>query len=787
MRVRKGRLPLIHLSKEKPDWVHSNGYLTYGILLKLSLNLNTPTTEFEETRVSYYYIYKRKKQILRFLNNDRSMELLNDYSLEKICRTLNVNVIIMARYQSLTKEIFNYRDCGDLETVYLHCDEAKFNKNDYSSMALIYDIKESADKLTIIYSKIRLSALLKSYLEKDKMTFMECLAAYSDQSVSEIAEKNEASYFVLGEERDFFEKFGFGYRIITKTQPEAIGTYKPRPKIKIVHRSLYENFVLLQYVLGQWPSDKEIINEYDKFVLLPLDSIPVHECQFGCEYSSTRRRDVQRHEIKCTMETVMRTKQIALTDPDPRDWLVENNYVAHSSIVKEFVTYDIETLMIPTGNGIKEHKCLMIALAKNFGSEPRSLVIKRASLDEVGYNEMLDKFYKTLQEFLVEYQSQSVPKEYRNALLSIYETYSLLKDNKITLHPKFRAGMYQAKNYLEKICRMKVFGYNSERFDLPILFPGLLKLLKKNGEEVDTIKNGSGIMQISTSQIVFMDVMRFVAGGSLDKFAKTWSAEEVKGIFPYELFRSIEALHNCRTWPKLEHFYSSLNLNNRNVQKVADKLQKSWNIIMSCTESNTLKQLFSNRLCLDKYFVNSPESIPDNFNFHTLLFREDKNEDSFTVDPVLYVENWIDFTQKLKSGECESMMDFYSNYCSKDASILAQAFSNYCSSFVKHHGVNPLDSPSLPSMASRILWLNYDKTINKPYSFGKDWLHLNREIRKNIMGGLSIVFCRHAEVNTPRIYDEVVHTVPNGDPIKKIECVDFNSKTFLTNHLIMNN
>ena len=54
------------------------------------------------------------------------------------------------------------------------------------------------------------------------------------------------------------------------------------------------------------------------------------------------------------------------------------------------------------------------------------------------------------------------------------------------------------------------------------------------------------------------------------------------------------------------------------------------------------------------------------------------------------------------------------------------------------------------------------------------------------MGGLSIVFCRHAEVNTPRIYDEVVHTVPNGDPIKKIECVDFNSKTFLTNHFIMN-
>ena len=610
------------------------------------------------------------------------------------------------------------------------------------------------------------------------MTFMECVAEYTQQTVREVEETNGSRFVVFGEEREFFDKFGFGYRVITKT--ESTRTHNRRPHVKIVHRSLYEDHILLQFVSGNWSNEKETINEYDKFVLLPTTSVPIHECQFGCEYSSTRRTDVERHEVKCSMETVMRTKQICLTDPGARDWLIKNNFLTQSSIVKEFLTYDIETLMIPSENGVKEHKCLMIAVYKNFGSEPRSRVIRRSSLDEIGYDEMLDEFYKTVRKFMTEFLEQPVLLELQAALKFIYETYQQLKSKTITVHPKYRAGMYQAKKYLEKMIKLKVFGYNSERFDMPVIFPGLLKILRKNGEEVDAIKNGCGFMQVGTSEVVFMDVMRFVAGGSLDKFAKTWDADEVKGIFPYELFRTIDALKNCRHWPKSEHFVSSLNLNKRNVQKIPDKLQKSWNIVVNSPKAATLKKAFANQLCLSKYFKNLPSDIPDSFDFHCLEFREEKNENSIPVDPVLYIENWLDFEEKIETGDCQSMMDFYASYCEKDACILSQAFSNYCESFVKHHNVNPLESPSLPSMASRILWSNYDQTLNKPYSFGKEWTHLNRDIRKHIMGGLSMVFCRHAEVNTQRVYDDVVHTVPNGNLIQKIECVDFNSKFSLT-------
>ena len=615
------------------------------------------------------------------------------------------------------------------------------------------------------------------------MSFMQCLAEFTNQTKSQVEDIHESTSVVFGNERQFHAKFGFGYRIITKTEPIATGKYKPRCSVKIVHRSLFDKFILLQYVTSQWPEEKEVIHEYDKFVLLPTDTVPIHECRFGCEYSSKRRRDVERHESTCSMETVMRTKQVCLTDPDARDWLVKNNFIGRSSIIKEFCTYDIETLLIPSSNSVKGHKCIIIAIAKNFGSEPRSRVIKRASLDEVGYDAMLDEFYKTVREFQREFLEQPIPKEYRDALLKIYEKYQQLREKTITVHPRYRAGMYQAKKYLEKIIKMKVFGYNSERFDMPVIFPGFVKLLSKNGEVIDAIKSGSGFMQVTTSDTTYMDVMRFVAGGSLDKFAKTWGAEAVKGIFPYELFRNVDALRACRTWPKIEHFFSSLNMNKRNVQHITQKLNEAWRLVVENPRSALLKQVFRNRLCLEKYFDNVPKDLPDTYNYDQLVFSEGKDENSIPVDPVLYVQNWIDFENKIQTGECQSMLDFYATYCAKDALILAQAFSNYCDSFVKHHSVNPLDSPSLPSMASQILWKNYNQTVNKPYSFGADWTFLNREIRKNIMGGLSMVFCRHAEVNTPRIYNDIVHTVPNGEIVRKIECVDFNSKFYSTNSI----
>ena len=195
--------------------------------------------------------------------------------------------------------------------------------------------------------------------------------------------------------------------------------------------------------------------------------------------------------------------------------------------------------------------------------------------------------------------------------------------------------------------------------------------------------------------------------------------------------------------------------------------------------------IINQQLNLDFYFSDLPSIVPSNFDFSQLTFRDGIDESSIPVDPCLYTENWIEFRSKITNWRdpCRSMYDYYGHYCAKDATILTEAFTNYCDSFIKRQGVNPLEHFSLPSMASAILWKHYDYKINKPYSFGKKHAHLSEEIRKNIMGGLSTVFCRHAEVGGEKRYDDVVHTVPNGNPIKKIDCVDFNSKSELIKNI----
>ena len=146
MRVRKGRLPLIHLRGITPDWIQTNGFLAFGIQLQLALDLNPMRGQYNqpmEARVGMTYVNKRKKLVLPFLKEDRSIEIFNNLKLEQICQALNVNCVIFARFKSMVKEVFTYGTSSNRETVFFHVDERKYNNGDLTSLALIFDKKES--------------------------------------------------------------------------------------------------------------------------------------------------------------------------------------------------------------------------------------------------------------------------------------------------------------------------------------------------------------------------------------------------------------------------------------------------------------------------------------------------------------------------------------------------------------------------------------------------------------------------------------------------------------------
>ena len=51
-------------------------------------------------------------------------------------------------------------------------------------------------------------------------------------------------------------------------------------------------------------------------------------------------------------------------------------------------------------------------------------------------------------------------------------------------------------------------------------------------------------MMLNVDRIQFRDVLDFTAPTNLDKYLKTWNASEVKSIFPYSHFKSIEELES---------------------------------------------------------------------------------------------------------------------------------------------------------------------------------------------------------------------------------------------------
>ena len=65
-------------------------------------------------------------------------------------------------------------------------------------------------------------------------------------------------------------------------------------------------------------------------------------------------------------------------------------------------------------------------------------------------------------------------------------------------------------------------------------------------------------MMLNVDLVQFRDVLDFTAPTNLDKYLKTWNASEVKSIFPYSYFKSIEALEQTTEFPSKEAFFNEL-------------------------------------------------------------------------------------------------------------------------------------------------------------------------------------------------------------------------------------
>ena len=119
------------------------------------------------------------------------------------------------------------------------------------------------------------------------------------------------------------------------------------------------------------------------------------------------------------------------------------------------------------------------------------------------------------------------------------------------------------------------------------------------------------------------------------------------------------------------------------------------------------------------------------------IFDDPDNLESYHTPIHDYLQSRIDFEHKIETNEWKSMVDYLIFYNLRDSTILLQAFKNFVELFIGEFNVSPLDTISMPSLASKISWQYYNHHDYAIFSFSNDYGFLNEEIRSyGLNGGL---------------------------------------------------
>ena len=116
-------------------------------------------------------------------------------------------------------------------------------------------------------------------------------------------------------------------------------------------------------------------------------------------------------------------------------------------------------------------------------------------------------------------------------------------------------------DFKKYLMRVPVVGFNSGKYDINLLKPDLLKVMKDKESEFKVnlvIRKGNNYMALSTQRLRFVDITNYLAPGfSYDRYLKAYSCELTKGSFPYEWMDDLDKL-KYPALPPYEAFYSKL-------------------------------------------------------------------------------------------------------------------------------------------------------------------------------------------------------------------------------------
>ena len=253
----------------------------------------------------------------------------------------------------------------------------------------------------------------------------------------------------------------------------------------------------------------------------------------------------------------------------------------------------------------------------------------------------------------------------------------------------------------------------SAKFDMTVLAPYLFPaLMSKFGAKPKILKKENSYFSVSCGGIVFKDAYLFTSPCSLSKYLSKNQVSEVKSIFPYTAFGSIEEMARQIDFPPHEKFYSDL---------------KGENV--SIDEYNLAKSEYDRR---KKLPGNHPEKM----------------------------HNFVDWLRY---------------YNSLDTFPLAKAINNSFAQFFACFKMDPSWVVSLPKYAQNCMFQDYNQDEPYCFSFAPTCDAIRQLFRENLLGGLVNCYHRMTDLSGQEGLPRAAQFAPNGQKFTRIQFFDFNA------------
>lgn len=339
------------------------------------------------------------------------------------------------------------------------------------------------------------------------MCFVFCYRISKGLDISEIDfyQKWGGDKVNLKDEKKFIKVFGFGFNIWTKHDSAK---FAAEPYIKSWDEDSPHFIIKLELL------HREYIHIHDEMqVVLDKSYVQPYTCSKSekCRFETRNKSKLDRHEKACSDKTVIRYKQKCFgNQTNARKDLIDAGIIyPNDSSHKRFIAFDIESLNVTDSkraysktilHGVQ--KVVSIGYYANFG-DYKDVIVRKDMTNDSGL-----KLVKTFLEKMKELQTrhfEKIPSKLKDEFTRCKEE---LKKDSLSVEIRNRYG--KRLWYIKSIMCLKIVGFNSSGYDLPVLLNAIIEVVGPGNIKI--IKKGNSIFDLRVDMLCFRDCMNYRRG-----------------------------------------------------------------------------------------------------------------------------------------------------------------------------------------------------------------------------------------------------------------------------------